>query len=108
MITVLIRTKEDDGGRQVHGVVHLDTPEGCVTDPACMDVVARYPRPEKLSQLTHERVPLMACVRNLKKRHGLSAREVLRALRSLEDRILHTDPIHPSGKLPLQRPAAHS
>ncbi len=84
MITVLIRTKEPRGSRTVHGVVYLDTPEGCVTDPERMEVVSRYPKLDNICQLAEERVPLMACVRNLKRLRGLPARETLEALRAPE------------------------
>ena len=45
MTTVLVRTADGGGGRQLrcHGVVYL------VYDPTSMGVIGRYPRPEKIT-----------------------------------------------------------
>lgn len=96
MITILIRTEDEGGGRIVHGVVYL------TYDPAAMDVLASYPRPETPSQLAYERVPLIVRVRNLKRRHGIPAQEVLACLRSSEGHVLQTDPLRRP-----ERPASH-
>ena len=109
MITVLIRTKETDGSRTVHGVVHLSY------DPARMDVIASYPEPGRPSRLTEERIPRMACVRNLSRIHSLPAEEVLKALKSPDGRVLETGrlrknrgpqalPLAPSQASPLASP----
>lgn len=80
MITVLIKNGGPGAEETVRGVVYLDTPEGCVTDPARMDVAARRADPEKITELLEERLPLLACVRNLKRLFDLPAREIRRAL----------------------------
>lgn len=87
MITVLIRTVGEDGGRDVRGLVYLDY------DPAAMGVIARYPRPDKITELACERVPLLSCVRALRRRHGLPAREIRRALNRGEHLRLEIDPV---------------
>ena len=94
MITVLIRTKGDDRSRTVHGVVYLSY------DPASMDVVASYPEPGRPSRLAEERVPRLACVRNLKRRHGIPAGELLRALRPKEHLQLEVEPTRRAGASP--------
>ncbi len=88
MITVLIRTADEGGGRQLrcHGVVYLDY------DPASMGVIARYPKPEKITELVEERVPLLSCVRALPRRHGLPARKIRQALGAGEHLRLETAP----------------
>jgi hypothetical protein len=97
MITVLIRTQEDDHSRtgtpkgRVTGVVYLSY------DPARMDVLASYPEPGRPSRLAEERLPRLACVRNLKRRHGVPARELLRALRPQEHLQLEVEPAREAG-----------
>ena len=93
MITILIRGREPGGEDAVRGVVYLDTPEGCVTDPARMDVAACRPDPEKITELVEERLPLLACVRNLKRLFGLPPRKIRGALDPGEHLRLQTGPM---------------
>lgn len=74
MITVLIKNGGPGAEETVRGVVYLDY------DPARMDVAARRADPEKITELLEERLPLLACVRNLKRLFDLPAREIRRAL----------------------------
>lgn len=96
MTTVLIRTDTPEGcvtpdrSRTVHGLVYLEH------DPVAMDVVARRPKPRKPSELVEERLPRMAVLRNLKKRHDLAPREAARALIPGEHLQLEVDP--PDGR----------
>ena len=88
MITVLVRTADGGGGRRLrcHGVVYP------VYDPTSMGVIARYPKPEKITELAEERVPLLSCLRALRNRHGLPALKIRRALDAGEHLRLETDP----------------
>ncbi len=92
MITVLIRTRRPDRSRTVHGVVYL------AYDHARMDVLATYPKPRKPTQLVEERVPLVPCIRNLKRVSRLPARQILNALRPQHPGLtIQTGPPPPRG-----------
>lgn len=88
MITLVVRTLDENGARDVKGVIWFRY------DEARMNVSVSHPKESKPHEIEEESFQTLRCVAKISEWTNLPKREVLDGLRSGKTRVLEVAPLH--------------